>query len=196
MQKASPKAGGKVPANMRQEILSETFTDVNRLLWTIARKSHAFHNYVLDLESDIFPEACVSFIKAYDTWDTKRSKSFVKWLFFRVFKDLQELHRRAARHEYRFTTNAVGEDWRNGEVTNREVRDFRLLDLLDSLSPDACMVVRLALDTPQPLLDAMREHRSRKWTAEAETIKDYLMGLGWEEKYVNEIFDEIRKALR
>jgi hypothetical protein len=71
-----------------------------------------------------------------------------------------------------------------------------LLDLLDSLSPDACMVVRLALDTPQPLLDAMREHRSRKWTAEAETIKDYLMGLGWEEKYVNEIFDEIRKALR
>lgn len=189
--------------DLTRNIATETLGDVREIIRsTSAAFAARFGGDAEEAEAD----GLGLYLKAVETHgrgDRGRSiehssMSFDKWVRYWVWYGLLDSRKQTARR--RRLTPMGSLDERDTLDRAREIDDpaasgcYRMVELLDGLSPDAAEVVRLTLDTPNDIIAATMDRGGSD--ANLRTcIKVYLRGLGWTLKRVRESFDEVREAL-
>lgn len=169
----------------RHRLMAETYEDVERLIWDVVHKFHRKHGFQYGKPRELYSQACVGFMHAYQTYDIKKG-SFSNYVRQIVEFKLLELIRTETKHRVRM--HQADEL----EVVDPSHSSFSLGELLDEVSEDAKAIVMLVLDTPHDLLHAMQceDNDSVKYL-----LRQYLVGLGWAKERIAECFSEITHAL-
>lgn len=166
----------------QQRSAEETFLEVQDLIrkqvWGLIR------TYGGDFD-EMMAEASYLFIAAYNDWDG--IVPFTTWVSNWIRWSLIDQLRIRIGHQARYT-------YVDDEVLTRNINNWQPADLLEELSTDAAMVVKLVLETPAEIASII-EGKGGQPRNYRSTIRSYLISLGWTAKQISDSFAEIRAAL-
>lgn len=173
--------------NATQVPISETYEDCEHYLEHIVWRFHLRHGgrYGADFE-EMLGEARLVFLKVYEKFEAGRGH-FLAFLRTAVERRLIDLHR----HEQRKSVAAVQAS-DTPEIFVDHQRSFSLSELLDGLTEDARLVVRLVLDTPGDFTAALG---TRNRNCPRLMVEDYLKGLGWRPMRIRNCLEKLEQAL-
>ncbi len=176
-----------------QDALTETYSDTERLIVKIAHDFHRKYGNTYGTVEELISIGNESFMKAYNS--DKGKSSFVTWLFIQVTHGILDEIRRRTKRQKRLpeSTNGLDSVSYSAALAQPPLKFF-LHEFLDELTDDAKLVVELVLDTPNDLLEIMREDNGNRKKASA-SIRQYLLGCGWTVKRIMESFAEITCCL-
>jgi len=132
-----------------------------------------------------FAQANEVFVDAFWSYDREEG-SFGNWLRRNLRWKLMDVVQFIAYRHKRFPYVELLDEM--ATIDNEPLRH------LDSLTEDAQLVVQLVLDLPRTLAIEIddRGGKPRNWRS---VLRQYLLGMGWERDYIDEIFAEIKHAL-
>lgn len=167
---------------MRTDVaLAGTFLDVEKLLHHCCNEFHR-RNPSVEYD-DLFGQACLTFVTAYNQYDSKRCDNFANYLCICVMRRLyQHFKSTPSRLKRQHVKAGLPEDKAWSQLLPDTFRD--LSDVWNDLSDDAMRVIRLALDT-----------EGKHTRTAANRIRSSLRRLGWKWLRIDEAFQEIREAL-
>lgn len=170
-------------ATARQRLMTESYEDVERLIWDVVHKFHRRHGDLYGTLQELFSEGCVGFTIAYARYNPEKG-SFPTYVRMVVSHTLLELVRSETKRRVRLNTTS------DVEITDSS-RQFSVAEFLDDLSEDARTIVMLVLDTPGDLLSAMQEDEC----SPKHLLRQYCAGMGWAAERITKCFSEISLAL-
>lgn len=191
---------------MRKPTMSALFRRNRNLIWEQVhwfRKRHGTFHFKID---ELYAIGCLGFVEACHSHDPKRSR-FSTWATFQVRSKLRAALQRKGRTQRPWQTGALRKG-RYGSVSyNSDAEEYQsatsqgnscfLLDLLDELSEDAQTVVKLVLDTPSEITQALHSSNTGNRTASIRVeLLNHLTRQGWTYRQVHLAYSEIREALR
>lgn len=172
-------------AVLRTKALNKTYYDVEKLIKYVV---HQFiRQYGGDFE-ELNAEANLLYIQAFDKYDESKGK-FASWVRFYISKNLLETLRRDLMRNRRVPRVALNFDL---VPTNHHEFDYR--DLMEEMSEDASIVLRLAVDTPAELCRQF-DNKGGKPRNIRSCIRAFLVKAGWASARVTEAFEEIKNVL-
>ncbi len=168
-----------------RKVVSQTFADVQPLLeQTVFR----FRNQPWADVEEMRSEAYESYLKAYQTYDPDRA-AFSTWTVLLAQQAIRNLLRKKKRD-----AQLMG-----GRLSGQEVckkTRFTVDGLMNELSADAAMVVKLTVQPPPDVkLRAIQGGGADRPTGIKSGIMEFLKDIGWSAARIAESFDEIRSAL-
>ena len=168
----------------RQRLMTETYEDVERLIWDVVHTFHRKHGFQYGTPQELFSEACMGFMVAYRIYNPAKG-SFSTYVRMVANHVLLEMMRNETKRRVRFHTSTEDEPTANPPA-------FSVAEFLDEVSEDAKAIVMLVLDTPNDLLRAMQ---SEEKDSVKYLLRQYLSGMGWAADRITECFTEIAHAL-
>lgn len=169
----------------RHRLMTETYEDVERLIWDVVHKFHAKHGDRYGTRQELFSEGCFAFLRAYQRYNPSKG-SFSTYVRNMTNYLLLELTRSETKRRIRM--NVSDDDTEVADTSS----PFSLSEFLDEVSEDTRAIVMLVLDTPGDLLHAMRGEDNDNIQY---LLRQYLVGLGWAKERIAECFTEISHAL-
>lgn len=192
-------------------VVAETYSDVRSLLDDIVQAHHRKYGGNPD---DLRADANSLFIEAYDKYDSNKG-DFFSWTKYFVWMRLLYNRRLQLRESKRYSD--LNDD--DPSLMRRDPSYFDLEEFISAISPDAGMVVRLALqgesqqggksEQGEQGGRRVKAHKNKggsrtkplpnKGVGRPETrgmqLKRYLKDLGWSLRRIASTFTEIREAL-
>lgn len=171
---------------------SETYFDVEALLHQCCHKFAARYGRDLWTHDELLSVAHAAYMNAYLRFNPDSTQSFVPYckrvVTHALLDQLRNYLVRGKRTRYVGTAVDVPQD-------AQEHGEFRFVDLLDDLSPDARYVAQLALETPASLARLVRTAKAGGGTGVRKVLREYLLGMDWPRDRVTACFEEITAAL-
>lgn len=174
----------------------ETYYEVSRLLdfmvnKFIVRNGGDFEEYRA--------EANMIFVNVYDWWEPGNGSKFTSSVCNAVYRRLQYLRNREyARHHLHCasldrSTKMDGQrtSWANCIADNTTEFDRESFEA--NLSSDACVVLRLLLDSPQEIVD-IAVNKGGTPVDWRSAIRSYLSDIGWSVNRIKESFRELKES--
>lgn len=153
---------------------------------------------------ELIGTARFAYMRAYCTYHPARAK-FTTWVWWKVYGSLLDHKKkisRRAKHgrQYSLDATAYVDDgdgdvegtWADNVVDNHPTFDRD--SLIDRLGPDAKVLIRLVLDAPGDLKNAMAGARCNVQSAR-KSLRAMLLEMGWVAADVRAAFAEIRSTL-
>jgi RNA polymerase sigma factor (sigma-70 family) len=169
----------------RHRLMTETYQDVERLIWDVVHKFYAKHGPQYGDRQELFSEACIGFMIAYRVYNPAKG-SFPTYVRMVANHTLLEHMRNETKRRVRLDTTSELEP-----VDTHPT--FSVAEFLDEVSEDAKTIVMLILDTPNDLLHAM-QHEQEEYGVKY-LLRQYLSGMGWAAERITQCFAEIAHAL-
>jgi DNA-directed RNA polymerase specialized sigma subunit len=142
-----------------------------------------------DME-DLLSRSNEIFMRAFNTYEPGKGRSFVSWLKFLLWKIWMEHMRRKAMKDARLPRKFMEMDHHP-----KQESDFNFTEFLEELSSDAATVARLAVDSPKEIVLYTRERgRDTPYNMQM-AIKEYLTLAGWTKERIVDSFREVADAL-
>jgi hypothetical protein len=170
--------------------ISETFKDVERLMYDVAIRFHAKYGGEF---SDWISEGHEIFMKAYGRYDYAKGP-FDKWFSFFLNKLFMERVRRLAMRDARIhRVPNVNLD----EYIPQSKKSFNVGAFLRDLSNDGKTLAMLVLDTPADIKLTILEYNRNVSLRDKilNGIREFLTDLGWSEDRIYDSYDEVSEAL-
>jgi len=174
---------------LRKDILTETYKDVQKLIYATAWNFWKIHGG--DVE-DLVAQANLIFIDAFDTYDSNKSK-LTTWLTFKIRKGLF----RYMKKEVLRRRNGIAIDDRLVESIPTRKRDISVMDFLDELNSDAIVVLQMFLETPRDILVDMLNRHGRIDGVRAHLkmrLGNRLRQMGWGTSRIKRAFEIIKSV--
>ena len=163
--------------------VAETYKDVEKLIystvWQVVRRYGGHFD-------DLLSEANQVFLEAYESFDG--SSSFTNWLRFNVWWRLVDVQRSTHRERSRYVPVE------DVDIAERTRSDWRMQDMIEELTEDAALVVKLVVETPAELEQVYRAKGGEARNLRS-SIRQYLIEMGWTAARIAESFVEVRRAL-
>ena len=171
-------------AILRKEILSETYEDMQGLIFETAWRFWNSHGGDID---EYIAEANLLFIKAFDCYDESKSK-LTTWVVTTINNGLRDF----IRTEYRQTHVSMSD-----EFESQSSKGFSVMELLDEMERDCHTIIQLFLETPQEiLLSALADKNRRGVKGLAKNrLKNRLRQMGWTICRIKKAFEEIKTVI-
>jgi len=176
-------------ATLRKDILTETYIDVENLIydivWKFIRKRGG------DFE-ELAAEANLLYVLAFDSYNESKG-AFSTWIHFCVWKGLLNFIKQT-RQENRYGVAFCGLDEGEGQVLGKKSCPFSLSEMLEEISEDSKTLISLVFAPPE----AITKRELEKGLSPCKTrvyLKGYLYTLGWTSKQIRTSFREIREIL-
>jgi len=136
---------------------------------------------------DVLSDANSAFLEAYESWEPGQS-SFTSWLRHRIFSTAVN----NLRHQCR-------EQGRREHVEESDIPDYNrstwnVRQVLEELTEDAALVVKLTLETPAEL-EAIAQAKGGQPRNLRSSLRQYLAEMGWTAYRIAESFNEVRRVL-
>jgi RNA polymerase sigma factor (sigma-70 family) len=182
----------------------ETYLEVENLIrrevWRICKKWGG------DFD-ELMSEANIAFLDAYDSFDG--SSSFATWTRQIVWYKCVDLIRGRLTEQARYASNPGDETVGripcrvNGDATHDrmliEIPDrphstWKVQEMLEELTEDARIVVKLVVETPAEL-EAIARAKGGQPRNLRSSIRSYLAEAGWTAARIAESFNEVRQVL-
>lgn len=169
-------------AALHKDILEETYTDVQQLIFKMV------HKFIRQSGGDFeeyLSEANLAFVQAMKKYD-KTKGQISTWIGFQVWHTLLEKKRNQSKDRHLFTET----------IPERKVesRQHAVTSLLSDLSQDARFVASLVLDIPEEIVSPTIKNGSRPANLR-KSLHNYLLDMGWTYSKIQECFEEVRQAL-
>lgn len=180
-------------ATLRKEILTETYEDMQNLVYEAAWKFYYIHGGDID---DLIGQANLSFIRAVDSHDESRSK-LTTWICVCIKNDL----RNNMKNEYKQThlTHISIDDENNYlDIPTPDSDSFSIIELLDEMERDAHIILQLFLETPKEIIiDVLNEGKQINHIQGyvRKRLRNRLRQMGWTIKRITEAFNEIKTII-
>lgn len=175
-------------AALRKDALSETYTDIEKLIYDIVWKFK--DRYGGDI-GELVAEANLIYVLAFDSYnETKGALS--TWMHFCIRKGLLDFLK-STRQQNRYGLKFYPLSEAKG-VSIQKFRPLHLLEMLEEVGEDAKVVIRLVFYPPEGITKEDLEGgfsacRCRRY------LRQYLHDLGWTGRRIKESFQEIRRIL-
>ena len=173
-------------ATLRQDVLTETYNDVenliNEIVWRFCeRYGGEFKDYRA--------EANLLFILAYDCFDETKG-ALSTHLYFRIWKGLLSFIRLKIKQRPSPKVDSdvllQFEDW--------SWNPFSVVDLIDEANEDVRTLINLIWEPNEEIINTKMKTGQNPCHFRA-VLKNYLRNIGWTQKRVRESFVEITKLI-
>jgi len=176
-------------SKLHKEILTETYEDMRGLVSETAYRF--WKTYGGDLD-DLKAQANLIFIHAVDDYDSSRSQ-LTTWLVFRINKRLLDYMRRG----YVPTHSSIGDGHDDDfQFELKSNKNFSVMELLDEMEQDACIVLCLFLNTPKEVVETIFNNKNFRLDHTGGKMRNRLRSrlrqLGWTMKRIRKAFEEIK----
>jgi len=136
---------------------------------------------------DVLSDANSAFLEAYESWEPEQS-SFTSWLRHRIFSTAVNNLRQRCREQGR------RERVEDSDIPERNQPAWNVRQVLEELTEDAALVVRLVVETPAEL-EAVVQAKGGQPRNLRSSLRQYLADAGWTACRIAESFNEVRKVL-
>lgn len=184
---------GTVMMPVQNQIVTEEFYEVRKLIWKLSKGMHYHIGETIPLE-DLFGAACIGFMEAYNTFEPHRGHQFTGWVYWKVMSQLRDYVRKEIKHRQKLKDYAEHKE--NSSISSSSNPEHAI-DIIDQLSDNAKCIAKLVIDMPNDLARAMRADTKYCSGHHIKTgLRQYLLGIGWENHTISQSFNEIKEALR
>ena len=173
-------------AILATQAASETYTDVEKLIYHICNKFAAKHGGDID---DLISLANQVWCDCYAGWKSG-SAPFSSYLSTCIWRRLLGAKRRAMRLPTVSTTGADGEMI----LESRKSSNFQMSEFVSELSQDGRTIISLIFETPAELATEIAQKGGHTRNIR-KAVKDYLKTIGWTCGRIAESFEEIGAVL-
>lgn len=172
---------------------------VFRLTHTFARK------YAIPFD-DLIGPAHVAYVKAYERYDGTKGAKLSSWIHTKVWYALMSFVRKELTHRTRFgygsevlVADLIREEDDRGKGLPTTPPNLYRLEVESELSPAACTVVQLLLETRRDFAlmfqwETAKAHRVTRRHL-LKCLREHLTDLGWSRVQITAAFQEIRGTL-
>jgi hypothetical protein len=177
-----------VNSNLKQDIHAEIYEECRLLICDTVHKFIRRYGGEYD---ELFANANTLYMQARQNYASDRGTKFSTWLRYYVWKNLLEELRHNVSRNKRLPRVSV-------ELTTCSVKapvEYDTEILLKRVSPEAAQVLRLILDAPSEVREAIaaKGDQPRNWRS---MLRSTLKDLGWTLDQIEDSFAEIWRALK
>ena len=178
----------KMTSTLREEILTETYGDMQKLIFGIVWKFWRIYGGDLD---DLTGQANLIFITAFDSYDPSKSK-LTTWLTTKIKWGLLDYMKEGNVYE-----SHVSIDDEFVEIYPVVKEDISVIELLDEMDQDAHTILQLFLDIPRDIMVNILNEHCRVKDVQANLrnrLLHRLRQMGWNLKRIRKTFEEIKNV--
>lgn len=185
------------PATSYTMAAGECYNDVADLIKITVRAFVKRHGGNYD---DLLADANTAYMLGFDAYTHRHTNGRAihanfeneirRWVWFELFDN----HRVRTQHRCKVKVVIANDEFIGERIDYRNHDMCRVVDLMESLSPDARQAAELVVNTPEELAHAARRRGGTDRNMRS-VIRQHLAGLGWAPGRINAAFEEVAAAL-
>ncbi len=176
--------------NLRKEVLTETYEDLQKLVYKTAWEFWKSHGGDID---DLIAQANLIFIDAFDTYDSECGTELSTWVVSSVWYKLLGYVRKENGDRPHTQIDKVFV-----ETFPTANKNFSVLELIDEMTQDAHIVLRLFFETPRDVVVDLLDTKKRMFyvqRAMQKRLKNRLRQMDWSARRIKEAFGIIKRVI-
>lgn len=175
-----------------------TFEEVEGLVY---QWSYIFYCKYGGEYSEWLSDASVIFMEAYNSFDASKGAKFTSWLVYKLRRQLYERVRNKQRSSGQYQNKLIQkikEDISTGRIPLCRTRSFNLNSFIQDISEDARVIVGLIFEIPFDIKLSLAEQSKTVKISDRfkNSLREFLVDMGWHELRINSTFNEIKEALK
>lgn len=172
---------------LRKEILTETYKDVQRLIFATVWKFWNIYGGDID---DLIGQAHLIFIDTVDNYDSSRGTKFTSHIAARIKARLFDYMRKGNGYK---PHAQIDDEFAGLYLAPNE--NFSVIELLDEMGQDAHIVLQLFLEMPRDFMVNILNKSGRMdhvQSAVRNRLRNRLRQMGWNVRRIKKAFEEIK----
>lgn len=178
-------------STLRKEILTETYEDVQKLIFEGAWK---FWNLYGGDIRDLIAQANLIFIEAFDSYNPNRGALLTTWIAFKVKKGLIDYLKNG--NVYKSKHTSIDDEFiRTYPASKNE--NFSVMELLDEMGQDSHVVLQLFFEIPKDVMVNILNSKKKSdhvRSAIRRRLRNRLRQMGWTMKRTKKAFEQIKSV--